>query len=245
MTTTYFQVDLQVDEFHQKLKFIREWKKKWKYFFSKTKKAKNDTEKYAYRSWSQRIAKNDAIYPGNFKRTPSARFEKIICQPKSKQRGKGQNWSGWLTVSRLCSNYIKKFEVSAYGVCQTEVKKYLYRHCWILLLLLLLLLLSLWRFWLFYCKNGLFQPWIIRVIQVWGWLFLGQVILLILMGMLARHLRKPHRNFDTIVSFESITQESSVLVWNSRLNIYDTYTTKGLCLGQYLEHKPWSQKNIQ
>ena len=107
---------------------------------------------------------------------------------------------------------------------------------------MLLLLLSLWRFWLFYFKNWLFQPWISRVIHVWGWLFLGQVILLIHMAMLAGHLRKPHRNFDTIVLFESITQESSVLVWNSRLNINDTYTTKVLYLGRYLEHRPWSQK---
>ena len=136
---------------------------------------------------------------------------------------------------------LKLHKKSAYGVCRREVKKYL----GIVEFFFFFLLLSLWRFWLFYFKNWLFQPWISRVNKVWGWPFLGQVILLIHMAMLAWHLRKPHRNFDAIVSFESITQESSVLVWNLRLNINDTYTTKGLCLGRYLEHKPWSQKHIQ
>ena len=101
-------------------------KKKVKVIFFENKEGKERYRKTTPIDLDRsRLAKNDATYPGNFKRTPSARFEKIIWQPKSKQRENGQNWSGWLTVSRLCSNYIKKSEVSAYGICRREVKKYL------------------------------------------------------------------------------------------------------------------------
>lgn len=91
-----------------KIKVHQGMKKKVKVIFFENKEGK---ERYRKTTpidlHHSRLAKNDATYPGNFKRTPSARFEKIIWQPKSKQRENGQNWSGWLTVSSLCSNYIK------------------------------------------------------------------------------------------------------------------------------------------
>ena len=34
---------------------------------------------------------------GNFKRTPSAKFETMISEPRPKQRKNGQNCSEWLT----------------------------------------------------------------------------------------------------------------------------------------------------
>ena len=179
-----------------------------------------------------RIAKNDATYPGSFKRSPSARFEKIICQPKSKQRENGQNWSGWLTVSRLCSNYIKNSKCQHMAFVEEKWKNtYIGIVEFFCFLLFLLLLLSLWRFWLFYCKNRLFQPWISRVIQVWGWLFLGQVILLIHMAMLAGHFKEASPKFW----YDCVVWKYSSGVFSPRLKLAPKYIwhlyNKGSLLG--------------
>ena len=55
---------------------------------------------------------------GNFKRTPSAKFETIISEPKPKQRKNGQNCLEWLTFYTFY-----KLLVSACGFCRRDVNK--------------------------------------------------------------------------------------------------------------------------
>ena len=125
MSTTYFQVDLQVDEFHQKLKFIRGWKKKVKVIFFENKEGKERYRKTIPIDLDRsRIAKNEATYPGNFKSTPSARFEKDNLPTEVKTKRKLTKLVKVAHSFTFMLKLHKKFEVSAYGVCRREVKKY-------------------------------------------------------------------------------------------------------------------------
>lgn len=71
-----------------------------------------------------RIAKNDATYPGNFKSTPSARFEKDNLPTEVKTKRKLTKLVKVAHSFTFMLKLHKKFEVSAYGVCRREVKKY-------------------------------------------------------------------------------------------------------------------------
>ena len=101
-------------------------KKKVKVIFFENKEGKERYRKTTPIDLDRsRLAKNDATYPGNFKRTPSARVWKDNLTTEVKTKRKRTKLVRVAHSFKFMLKLRRKSKVSAYGICRREVKKYL------------------------------------------------------------------------------------------------------------------------